>query len=260
MNKYKNRETINMEYKEYRDGDAFISQKRIYFADANPTKDISLQQIMKIASDIAVEDYRERGLSREFLVEKGYAILVSRNSFRIHKRPQENQVIQIKTWEGKPEALQLKRAYEFRDIEGELLITGNSTWLVVDLAKRRMIPTKMFTLRPNPEKEISVDCLDPAKITAPDGMELFGKHKIVYSDLDTNGHTTNSRYAAFIEDVIPEEFRSLNLKDIRLNYSKEAVLGEELYIYGMISEDKKTLTIIGKIEDKEISFESQLFY
>ena len=37
-----------MEYKEYRDGDAFISQKRIYFADANPTKDISLQQIMKI--------------------------------------------------------------------------------------------------------------------------------------------------------------------------------------------------------------------
>ena len=60
--------------------------------------------------------------------------------------------------------------------------------------------------------------------------------------------------------MIPEEFRSLNLKDIRLNYSKEAVLGEELYIYGMISEDKKTLTIIGKIEDKEISFESQLFY
>lgn len=249
-----------MEYKEYRDGNAFISQRRIYFADANPTKNISLHQIMKIAADIAVEDYRERGLSREFLVEKGYAILVSRNSFRIHRRPQENQVIEIKTWEGKPETLQLKRAYEFRDTEGKLLISGNSTWLVVDLAKRRLIPTRMFTLRPNPENEISVDCLDPAKINAPENMELLGKHRIVYSDLDTNGHTTNSRYGAFVEDVIPEEFRSLELKDIRLNYSKEAVLGDELYVYGMTSEDKKTLTIIGKIEDKEISFEAQLFY
>ena len=90
MNEYKNRETINMEYKEYRDGDAFISQKRIYFADANPTKDISLQQIMKITSDIAVEDYRERGLSREFLAEKGYAILVSRNSLKPGKENQRH--------------------------------------------------------------------------------------------------------------------------------------------------------------------------
>ena len=102
-------------------------------------------------------------------------------------------------------------------------------------------------------------CLKPCKIGEPEGMELWDSRKIKYSDLDTNGHTTNSRYGAFIEDALPAEYRGKVPSDFKLNYSKEAMLDSQLDVYGKIEEDGKKITVIGKTSEG-CSFEAELYF
>ncbi len=250
-----------MEYKQYHEDNSsvFHSQEQIYFSQANMYGFFSLHEILRMTADIAVEDYKQRGMSREFLKDKGFAILVSRLAFRFHKPPVENQQVEFITWEEKPEPLQLSRCYKIVDAENNILVSGKSYWLVVDLNARRIIPTAKFTLR-EPEKIVSdMDCQKPAKISEPENMELWDSRKIKFSDLDTNGHTTNSRYGAFIEDALPEAYRNRMPVDFRLNYSKEAMLDSQLDVYGKIEDEGKKLTMIGKTAEG-LSFEAELYY
>ena len=54
------------------------------------------------------------------------------------------------------------------------------------------------------------------------------KHKIVYSDIDYNGHCNSCRY-------LPAYYGKKVRLDI--NYSKEAMMGDELQTYYLVSED-----------------------
>ncbi len=241
------------------DGITFHAETTVYFSQCGRNKQLSLHELLKLTSDIAVEDYRERGLSREFLLEHGLAILVSRCAFRLHRMPQENERITISTWEEPPEALQLRRAYEITAADGSPLVSGMSTWLLVNPDARRIIPTKQFTLRTPPTSAQEHDCLAPGKIIVPDSCSKLAARSIGWSDLDGNGHTNNARYGAFIEDALPEAYREKHFTDFRINYSKEAVLGQELSVWGHFDDDAKKILLKGSTESGS-SFEGELLY
>ncbi len=236
----------------------FNSQTIIYFSQCTKNGTLSLTELLKLTSDIAVEDFNQRNMSREIMLDHDFMILVSRNSFRIHKNPLENQNVTISTWEEKSEALQFIRAYEICDtITGEKLISGLSTWLLVDSKTRRLLPIKKYNLRTPLDTITEHNCFKPAKIPEPKNLEFLTERKICFSDIDANGHTNNSRYGAFILDSLPLEFAEKNFTDFKINYSKEAMLGETIKIYADFSESNK-ITVIGKTD--AISFEAELYY
>ena len=249
------------EFKLWYDDDkvTFHDESMVYFSQCGRNKLMSLQELLRRTSDIAVEDYRQQGLSREFLKDNGYAILVSRVSFRIHSMPRENQRIVITTWEEEPEALQLMRAYEISSDDGTKLVTGYSSWLLVDPVARRIIPTKKFSLHEPTGIKKEHDCSAPGKIIVPETMELLQKRTIGFSDLDSNGHTNNSRYGAFIMDALPLDWADRPLRDFRINYSKEAMLGQELSVYGSFDTQEGKAIVVGRT-DSGTSFESELFF
>ena len=249
------------EFKMWHDDDkvTFHAEKMVFFSQCDSSGFLSLHELLRLTSDIAVEDYRQQGLSREFLKEKGFAILVSRVSFRIHQMPRENQRISISTWEEVPEALQLFRAYEITGENGEKLVSGYSSWLLADPVARRIIPTKRFTLHEPTGIKKEHDCLAPGKIVLPENLSKTGSRIIGFSDLDSNGHTNNSRYGAFILDALPPEYAGRRITDFRLNYSKEAMLGQELELFSDAGSDANKVTLVGKTAGAT-SFESELFF
>ena len=233
----------------------FLTETHIYFSQCSKNKRLSLTELLKLSSDIAVEDYAQRGLSQEVLAANNIAILVSRNSFKIHKMPSENQDIMIFTREEKPEPFQLVRSYEFTGMDGEPLVSGLSTWIVVDIASRRIIPTKKFTMREEPAESLSHDCEMPSRIAVPSDTTVLARRTVGYSDLDSNGHVNNSRYGNYILDVLPNKILENEISDFKINYSKEALLGEELAIFGSFSADEKKAVIAGRTE-RGTSFEA----
>ena len=241
------------------DGITFHSEHKVQFSQSDSSKKMSFYELLKVTSDMAVEDYAQRGMDRDTLTEHGYACLVSRVAFRFHRFPRENENYVFTTYEEKAEALQLVRAYEFNTPDGEPLITGLSSWLLVDPVAHRIIPTKKFDLRPPVESQKEHDCLKYGKIQIPEDLEKWDEWKIRYSDIDGNNHVNNARYGAFVANAIPENLRDKAFTDFRLNYAKEAKLGQKLEIFGKVNEDEKKLTIVGKTEEG-VSFESELMW
>lgn len=252
------------EYRTYHDSEnRFYLQTMVYFCEANDSKQLSLYDLLKLTSDAAVEDYNQRGLGRDFLTKNNFAVLVSRLSFRFHRMPRENEHILLRTWEEKPEALQLVRAYEIESMDenakGEKLVSGFSSWIVVNPQSRRIVPTKMFNVREPSTLSDEHDCLKYGKIQIPESMELLDERVIKFSDIDGNGHTNNARYGAFVADALPSELRHTRLRDFRLNYAKEAKLGQKMQIFGKMENEAKKLTLVGKTET-DVSFEAELFW
>ncbi|MBB5219279.1 MULTISPECIES: acyl-ACP thioesterase domain-containing protein [Treponema] len=241
----------------------FNVETMVSFSQCDRNKNLSVHELLKLTSDIAVEDFNQRNMSRDTLTAAGYAILVSRNSFNIHRIPVENEFITVSTWEEKSEPFQFIRAYEIKDSKSnEKLVTGLSTWLLVDLNNRRLLPIKKFTMREPLDTVTEHDCLKPEKISLPENMTHLEDRKIRYSDLDANGHTNNARYGAFAFDAIPDEFKEKKLKALRINYSQEALYDQNLEIKADLSDSEK-LTVAGFLNNGEkpvSSFECEFYF
>lgn len=247
----------------YSDG-SFSLDCGVYFNMCGPNKCLTLYDLYKLFSDIAVEDFNTLGFSREFLAEHNMAILVSRTSFRIHKAPPENTVITIRTQEEKNEPLQFIRSYIVTSSTGEVLITGYSTWILIDIKARRILPIKKFDFNERPTIQREHDCLPCGKINS-DATELLDERVVKPGDIDSNGHVNNARYAAFLFDALPPKISRCNITDVRLNYAKEALLGQPLKIYGKIDEAQHKVSVRGAVPAQDngketTSFEAEIYY
>lgn len=251
-------------FKQYHDGEEnalkFHSQSQIYFCQCDANHNISFFELLRILSDIAVEDYNQRGMSWQMLFEHGYLILVSRQSFHFHKMPKANQKITVHTWEQKSQPLQFVRAYKIVDTETEeLLVSGLSNWLLVDATTHRILRLKDFTLRPESILCEKIDCMEPGKILIPQNLKFLVERPVWYSDIDGNGHMNNARYGAFLVDALPKEYQQKSYKDFKINYSKEAIEGKLLQLFGDFDDENKKIVIIGKQQDTTC-FEVELYW
>ena len=231
-----------------------------------------LSELLALTSDLAVEDFEDQGLSYQFLYSKGFAILLSRISYKIIKMPLEAQKITLKTWEEKAQGLQLVRKFVICDSStdgnGQELIYGTTMWLLVDPVARRIMPPIKFDLRPVPNSSSELKTLEPGKIKIAENASLVENRKMQFSDCDPNGHVNNSRYGAFAIDALfasgsaIDEIQGKILTDFRLNYAKEAHLGDTLSIYSSVekTEDGKTKIIIVGKNAAETSFECEMFW
>lgn len=244
----------------------FNLQTKLTFAQCDKNSKLAWSELLRLTSDIAVEDFNMRGLPWQFLVEKGIIFVVSRSSYHIKKMPGAEDEITLSTWEEKATGPFFTRRYQIKNTaNGEILITGFSLFTLIDFKSRKIVPEKDFDLRPRPEKSTDFDGIMPGRIKEIDGMKKIGSHTVSYSDMDSNGHANNSKYMNFVLDALPEKFQQAVFKDLRINYSKEALYGTTIELFSDLENvdaaqnaaDKK-IRVIGKCQG-QICFECELY-
>lgn len=238
----------------------FNHETNVYFSQCSADKKMNIFELLKLTSDSATQDYNLRGYPWRTLAENKIAILVSRQSFHFYRRPEADERICLRTWEETPEPLQLVRRYKITKDDGEQLIDGHSTWILVNPETRRIIRTADFKLRsPEPKYKEKYDGIPTGKIILPEQMQNLNQRPICFTDIDSNGHTNNSRYGAFTMDCLPDEYQAKDFTDFRINYSKEAMKGDMLQMCAHFDDEAKKISIAGKNGDT-ICFESELYY
>lgn len=238
----------------------FNKQFYLSFAQCTPDRKMCWSEILRITTDAAGEDFTDRDMSWQFLQEKGLVIIVSRVAFHVERMPVYDSIVTLKTYEAAPQGPLCTRMFELIDPEtNELLIKGQTLWTILDLKNQRLMPAKAYPYRPTPENVAEFEGIKAGKISIPANIETVGKHVIQYSELDANGHTNNSKYINFAIDALPPEFQSKPVKDLRLNYSKEAHLGDELTIRAVYNSEENKYTIQGLVNEVS-SFECELYY
>ena len=177
----------------------------------------------------------------------GLTWILTRLSVEMYEMPTHCEKVRFETWiESNAHMLSTRdfRIYK-RETKGErreakeeewvLIGRCKSVWAVLDLEKREIVnvfDTPMFEGSVDGEV-LEMNRIRMTTIPEPTGSVL---HKIVYSDIDYNGHCNSCRYLQAMTDAyLPDCYG----KPIRLdiNYQKEAMLGDELTTHYLVTPD-----------------------
>lgn len=246
--------------REWNEGPVYCRERRISFNESDMYGRIKLPELMMIFTDAAGDDYSRRGLTYEVMAREGNVVfLISKMSIRYFGKIKYDSVVTMKTWEAELSGVKFNRHFHLYDEEGNIVAQARTLWLAVNPETRKIIRPNAYPymddIRLNP---LDVDCRENGKIKLPEKTFELGSRKIVFSDIDTNGHVNNTRYAAFAEDCMPAEFMTENIRDFRINFVNEAKLGDTIDFIGGYDEEEKKVVIVGRNHD-QISFECEFY-
>ena len=218
--------------KEILQENSYMRQHQLIFADCDRYQRARVSTRQCMAAAVAGADCDARGLSSEKLYERREVFLLSRIALRIHRDPKALQVVDVSTWEDGVKGAHMQRVYEITDGEG-LLVSIRSDWILVDPVTRHIMRPGTFTAKKLGICPKPIDAPATRKILMPrEGVEELGTRKVVWSDLDGNGHVYSGNYGDFVWDYLPADLQEKLPREFFINYSKEATLGQELRLVG----------------------------
>ena len=217
---------------EWYDG-AYFNRKAIFrFGDCDRTKNASLYAVMKLLSELAGEDFERRGLGYEYLLKHGQALLLSRMRLQVERMPVHTEEIIAVTWERFEKGPLFYRDFEIKSESGEVLISGSSQWILVDITTREILRPSALAQGKRQKDPRKSDCPDCEKLKKAGELSFLGRRPVYYSDLDGNNHVNNAVYGKVAVDFLPEEIRQKKIKGFSINFYMETKLGDALEISG----------------------------
>lgn len=141
------------------------------------------------------------------------------------------------------------------DPQGNRLISATTSWLIIDLASRRMVRDRELADNfDNSQAGFAIE-EQAEKVTLPRDIEpeLADTHKVVWSDIDTNGHVNNVKYVVWALDILDYELVSKNpITELLVNFDSEVLPGQNVELYKVVerTDDSTVCYIQGKVDGK----------
>ena len=109
--------------------------------------------------------------------------------------------------------------------DGEVLAESSALWILMDENTRgRVFPEQAGVFVPGAKNAPAIPL--PRALSMAKGEDTpFG---VPYSYADINGHMNNARLMDLAEDVMPDELRKMNVREIEAEYCAEAKPGDRL--------------------------------
>lgn len=206
----------------------------IKYQEVDGRKKLRLFNLENYLLEVAGTVADDLGFGIAVLHPMGLTWILTRLSVEMYEMPTHCDKVRFETWiESNVHMLSTR---DFRIYKGDRLIgICKSVWAVLDLNKREIV--NCFD---NPIFEGSVDgeVLDLPRVRMTTIPEPTGSvpHKVVYSDIDYNGHCNSCRYLQAMTDAYLPDYYGKRVR-LDINYSKEAMLGETLVTHYLLTED-----------------------
>ena len=189
----------------------------------------SVQALMGYLLDAADGHARALGLSADDLADERRTWMLHRLRVVVEAPPRWRDAVHVETWPASMDGLYAERDFWLRDEGGRPLARATSTWLVIDLRRRRPVRLpdafRAFAL-PDRERPLPDVAPELPPFDAPNYEQTF---RVGYGDLDLNQHATFSRYALWAIETLPFEMLQAHaLAELDLRFRAETVYGDML--------------------------------
>ena len=207
---------------------------------------------MNYAQEMANRHANILGFGYDDLIASKTAWVLARMNIRFVNLPLWRDNVSLTTWHKGLNRLFFVRDFQMTDAQGNICVEATTSWIVLNLETRR------FVRDPKLMDEGTV-CQDHAieqpadKVVIPKDIEAeyVMDHVVSYSDVDMLGHTNNAMYMHWAMDAVAYEITSQKpLKEVTINFNREARAGETVSIYRTVLESEGQLHVYveGKVE------------
>ena len=207
---------------------------------------------MNYAQEMANRHASILGFGYDDLIASKTAWVLARMNIRFVNLPLWRDNVSLTTWHKGLNRLFFVRDFQMTDAQGNICVEATTSWIVLNLETRR------FVRDPKLMDEGTV-CQDHAieqpadKVVIPKDIEAeyVMDHVVSYSDVDMLGHTNNAMYMHWAMDAVAYEVTSQRpLKEVTINFNREARAGETVSIYRTVVESEGQLHVYveGKVE------------
>lgn len=208
---------------------------------------------MDLAQEMAYLAAEAMHFGYDELQVEGKAWVLSRMHFRFDQVPMWGEHVRLSTWHKGPYGPFYLRDFRMEDLQGGTLVAATSSWVVLDVASRRMVrSSEVVEMIPDSTVCSDQSIPEPApKVVVPSAAEMLpaGEHVVAYSDVDLLGHTNNVRYLVWALDSIGWDILSEGVADdVVINFNHETRPGERVCLTKGFHEG--TWYVEGRMEDR----------
>ena len=217
---------------------------------------------MGIAQEVADFDAERLGFGYRQLQPHNKAWILARMHFSIPEPATWKENVRVETWHRGTQGPYFVRDYVLRGEDGNIKVTGVSSWVILDTKSRKMerISDILSLISTDASCDESTGDLCP-KIVFPRNTERKAccTRVVSWSDIDHNGHTNNAMYISWAIDCLPAE-RTMKgwCKEVFINFSRETMLGDMIDLY-VAETAPGTYTVEGECGGA-VSFTARLVY
>lgn len=223
--------------------------------EANANHLLRPAAMLDMMQEAAGRDAETLGFGYANMIKDNTAWVLSRVKLQFHKYPRWRDEVLLKTWHKGANRIFYLRDFQLQDLSGNNLVSATTSWLIIDLASRRMVRNN--DLAENFDNSAMGNAIEEQaeKVSVPKGieLELVDTHKVVWSDIDTNGHVNNVKYVVWALDVLDYDLVSTRpVKELLVNFDSEVLPGQHVELYRAIEhlEDSIVCYVTGKVEGK----------
>lgn len=197
----------------------------------------------------------ERNMGMKQLNKDHKTWVLSRFSMQVNSVPQMYDKYSITTWVDSTKRYFTHRNFSVKNDEGAELVLASTVWAMIDVDTRQ--PVNLMSYKDG----YIMDCVTTeygtgvksSRVTMGDDLELKGEHKVVYGDLDPNGHVNSMKYIDHVFDLFePSWFNEHKLSLIDVAFVAEGHYGDILRFYCNKEEEAFNFSICGLRGEEEI--------
>lgn len=232
------------------------TEKRIVSCyEANANHLLRPAAMLDIMQEAAGRDAANLGFGYDDMIAGNTAWVLSRIKLIFHNYPKWRDEVTLKTWHKGANRIFYLRDFQLEDSVGNVAVSATTSWLIIDLASRRMV--RNSTLAENFDNSAMGDAIaeQAEKVSLPKGAvpELVDTHKVVWSDIDTNGHVNNVKYVVWALDSLDYDLvASKSVKELLVNYDCEVLPGQSVDLYRFVESEDNCIScyVVGKVGEK----------
>ena len=209
--------------------------------------------MLDMMQEAAGRDADTMGFGYEKMISSNTAWVLSRVKLIFHQYPKWRDNVVLKTWHKGANRIFYLRDFLMEDPDGNKLISATTSWLIIDLASRRMVRDRELADNfDNSQAGFAIE-EQAEKVTMPRDIEPVHvmDHVVAYSDVDMLGHTNNAMYMQWAMDAVDyETASSMPVKAVTINFNRETKAGDKVNIYraSVQQEDGLHVFVEGKVD------------
>jgi medium-chain acyl-[acyl-carrier-protein] hydrolase len=228
----------------------FEQEYRIHYYEIDYKKKALITSLMSYLDDIATYQSEKLGVGVDYLKERNVAWVLYKWDITIHKYPVYGESVKVRTAPHSFNKFYAYRWFEILNRQGEKLVSANSEWLFIRTDKKR--PIKITEDMYKAYRVQSTKPLEIEDIKQPSSIDTEKEFHVRYSDIDTNRHVNNVKYAAWALETLPLNILSnCTLANLKVTYKKETTYGKTIKALTQVKTLDDSITCLHSIVDQD---------